>query len=49
MERRDREGDGVKSLNGGAGEDVGVGEVAGDGHPERIMGLYRDGDRHWLL
>lgn len=39
VERREREGDGVRSLIGGAGEGVGVGEPVGDGHPRKAMGV----------
>ena len=39
MEHRDREGDGVKSLIDGPGEGAGVGELVGDGHPEKAMGV----------
>lgn len=39
LERREREGDGVRSLIGGAGEGVGVGELVGDGHPRKLMGV----------
>lgn len=37
VERREREGDGVRSLIGGAGEGVGVGEPEGEGHPRNVM------------
>ena len=39
VERRDSEGDMVRSLNGGAGEGVDVGELVSDGHPEKAMGV----------
>lgn len=44
VERMEREGDGVRSLIGGAGEGVskkrsGVGELEGDGHPGKDMGV----------
>lgn len=45
VERLGREGDGVKSLIGGAGEGVGAGELVGDGHPGKAMAVYREGDR----
>ena len=38
-ERGVREGDGVRSLIGGAGEGEGVGEQAGEGHPRKLMGV----------
>lgn len=38
VERREK-GEGVRSLIGGAGEGVGVGELVGDGHPEITMGV----------
>lgn len=34
VERTDRDGEGVRSRRGGAGEGVGVGEPAGDARPE---------------
>lgn len=37
VEHREREGEGVRSLIGGAGEGVGVGELVGDGHPGETM------------
>lgn len=39
VERSEREGDGLRSLCGGAGEGVGVGELVGEGHPENTMGV----------
>lgn len=39
VERTEREGDGVRSLIGGAGEGVGVGWLVGDGHPGTVMGV----------
>lgn len=36
---RTEKGDGMRSLIGGAGEGVGVGELSGDGHPEKTMGV----------
>lgn len=39
VERREREGDGVRSLIGRAGEGVGVGEPEGEGHPRNVMGV----------
>lgn len=46
VERREREGDGVRSLFGGAGEGervkrsgVGGGVLLGDGHPRKTMGV----------
>lgn len=39
VERMEREGEGVKSLIGGAGEGVGVGELVGEGHPRKAMGV----------
>lgn len=39
VERRDSEGDMVRSLNGGAGEGVDVGELVCDGAPEKITGV----------
>lgn len=36
---RERDGDGVRSLIGGAGDGVGVGELVGDGHPEKTIGV----------
>ena len=39
MERSEREGDGVRSLIAGAGEGVGVGELVGDAHPGKLMGV----------
>ena len=38
VERMEREGDGVKSLIGGAGEGVGVWVLVGDSHPGKAMG-----------
>ena len=39
VERSEREGDGVRSLIAGAGEGVGVGELVGDAHPGKLMGV----------
>lgn len=36
---REREGDGVRSLTGGAGDGVGVGELVDDGHPRKSIGV----------
>lgn len=41
VERRETEGDGLRFLYGGAGEGVGVGvgELMGDCHPGKMMGV----------
>lgn len=39
VERRERQGDWLRFLFGGAGEGVGVGELVGDGHPGKTMGV----------
>lgn len=39
VERRETEGDGLRFLYGRAGEGVGVGELLGDGHPGKMMGV----------
>lgn len=39
VERREWNGDGLRSLFGGAGEGVGVGEPLGEGHPGETTGV----------